>query len=42
LRRTASGPFDVKDAVTLDELREWNKDKVLENFIPLQNVLTLI
>lgn len=39
LRRTRSGRFHIGDAVTMDELRTWNRAKVLEEFTPLAAVL---
>lgn len=35
LRRLRSGPFDIKDAVTLDTLKTWERPELLKNMIPI-------
>lgn len=40
LRRTASGPFEVDDACTMEQLKSWTKDDVIQHFIGLEQVLT--
>lgn len=41
LRRTRSGPFELKDAVTLDEVLLWSEDQLAAHVIPFSRVLSL-
>ncbi len=42
LRRLRSGKFDVNDAVTIDELKAMDREKLLETMIPLGQVLIML
>lgn len=42
LRRTSSGCFELADAVDIETIREWTKDDILEHFIPLERLLSML
>jgi tRNA pseudouridine55 synthase len=43
LRRLASGPFQVEDAVPVAELKSWDdRERVLSAMIPMQELLDLV
>lgn len=42
LRRIRSGDFDVADATPIEEIKEWDRDRLLASIIPLPGVLGLI
>ncbi len=41
LRRTRSGPFEIKDAVTLQEALLWPEEQLAANIIPFSRALSL-
>ncbi len=41
LRRTRSGPFELKDSVTLDDVLLWSEDQLAAHIIPFSRVLSL-
>jgi tRNA pseudouridine55 synthase len=42
LRRLKSGAFTIDQAVTLEEIRTWNREQLYENFLPLEKALSFV
>lgn len=42
LRRLRSGPFEIEQAYTIDAMRDWDRDRLLQEMIPLSQVLLLL
>jgi len=42
LRRLRSGTFDIADAYPVDEIKAWDRDRLLESIMPLGQVLLML
>lgn len=38
LRRTASGSFNIRDAVTIDAIKSWEREELMEHMIPIEKI----